>query len=237
MKNTTSTIFALAMLLGLTIFVATNNLEPVFAQTNKMSVPVTVGASKSASGNMTIGAPTASTTPTNTETFSAGGSISSLVFVTQNPDNTISKGNNASGLTDAKKFVLAGSWVLTVNGGKVTDFTAKFIKVLNNGERWHTHVITNFRSTNNTKVNLPNDRSASISGTVDVKLNGTSVWNTTKVNIMINKGKTITINLDSQATGNHFQGQPIYGVVESMKDATGNEMLIAQQQAVQRTEK
>jgi hypothetical protein len=96
-------------------------------------------------------------------------------------------------LTDAKKFVMAGNWVLTVNGGKVTDFTAKFMKVLNDGERWHTHVITNFRYTNNTRVHLPPDRSASISGTVDVKLYGTSVWNTTKVNIMINKGKTITL--------------------------------------------
>ena len=54
---------------------------------------------------------------------------------------------------------------------------------------------------------------------------------------MINKGKTLTINLDNQATSNHFQGQPIYGVVESMKDLTGNEMLKAQEQAVQRTEK
>ena len=33
------------------------------------------------------------------------------------------------------------------------------------------------------------------------------------------------------------QSFPIYGVVESMKDSTGNEMLKAQQQAVQRTEK
>jgi hypothetical protein len=234
MKNTTSSMFTLAMLLGLIILVATNSPIQVFAQTNKTSAPAAAGASKSAGGNMTVGTPT---TPTNTETFSAVGTISSLVFVTQKPDNTISKGNNASGLTDAKKFVLAGDWVLTVNGGKITDFTAKFIKVLNDGERWHTHVITNFKATNNTNVKLSPDKSASISGTVDVKLNGTSVWNTTKVNIMINKGKTITINLDSQATGNHFQGQPIYGVVDSMKDATGNEMLKAQQQAVQRTEK
>lgn len=237
MKNTTSILFTLAILSGLIILMTTNSPEQVFAQTNNTSAPAPLGASKSTSGNMTLGAPTGSTTTTNTGTFSADGIISSLVFVAHNPDNTISKGNNASGLTNAKKFVLAGDWVLTVNGGKVTDFTAKFIKVLNNGERWHTHVITNFRSINNTKVNLPPDRSALISGTVDVKLNGTSLWNATKVNILINKGKTITINLDNQATGNHFQGQPIYGVVESMKDATGNEMLKAQQQAVLRTEK
>jgi len=196
-----------------------------------MSAPSVGGVPKSTSGNMTTGA------PTKTDTFSANGIISSLVFVTQNPNDTISNGNSAAGIKDAKKFVLAGDWVLTVNNGKVTDFTAKFIKVLNNGQKWHTHVITNFRPMNNTKVSLAPDRSASLSGTVDVKLNGTSVWNTTKVNLMINKGKTLTINLDNQATSNHFQGQPIYGVVESMKDLTGNEMLKAQEQAVQRTEK
>jgi hypothetical protein len=237
MKPTKPTLFALAMLAGLTIVVAANVPESIYAQINNMSAPSAVGPSKSASGNMTVGAPIASTTPTKTDTFSANGVIGSLIFVTQSPANTISKGNNAAGLTDAKKFVLAGNWVLTVNGGKVTDFTAKFIKQLNNGGRWHTHVISNFKSVNDSKVNLAPDRSASISGTVDVKFNGTSLWNATKVNILINKGKAITINLDNQATANHFQGQPIYGVVESMKDSTGNEMLKAQQQAVQRTEK
>ena len=215
------------MLLGLTVVVAVNIPESIYAQMN-MSAPSAGGVPTSTSANMT-------TAPTRTDTFSANGIISSLVFVTQNPNNTFSNGNTAAGIKDAKKFVLAGDWVLTVNNGKVTGFTAKFIKVLNNGQKWHTHIITNFRPMTN--VSLAPDRSTSLSGTVDVKLNGTSIWNTTKVNLMINKGKTLTINLDNQATSNHFQGQPIYGVVESMKDSTGNEMLKAQQQAVQRTEK
>ncbi len=236
MKYTRS-LFGLAMLLGLTVVVAANIPESTYAQMNNISAPSAVGPSKSTSGNITIGGPSTSTTPTKTDTFSANGIISSLVFVTQNPNNTINNGNSAAGIKDAKKFVLAGDWVLTVNDGKVTDLTAKFIKVLNNGQKWHTHVISNFRPINNTKVSLAPDRSASLSGIVDIKLNGTSIWNTTKVNLIINKGKTLTINLDNQATGNHFQGQPIYGVVESIKDAKGNEMLKAQQQAVQRTEK
>ncbi|HYV52319.1 MAG TPA: hypothetical protein VE971_03410 [Candidatus Eisenbacteria bacterium] len=218
------------MPIGLTVAVAATIPESMHAQMN-MSSPSAGGVPKSTSGNMTTEA------STKTDTFSANGIISSLVFVTQNPNDTISNGNSAAGIKDAKKFVLAGDWVLTVNNGKVTDFTAKFIKVLDNGQKWHTHVITRFRPVNDTKVSLAPDRSASLSGTVDVKLNGTSVWNTTKVNLMINKGKTLTINLDNQATSNHFQGQPIYGVVESMKDLTGNEMLKAQEQAVQRTEK
>ena len=125
--NYTRSLFGLAMLLGLTVAVAANIPGSIYAQMN-MSAPSAGGVSKSTSGNMT-------TAPTKTDTFFANGIISSLVFVTQNPNNTIS--NGAAGIKDTKKFVLAGDWVLTVNNGKVTGFTAKFIKVLNNGQKWH----------------------------------------------------------------------------------------------------
>lgn len=126
--------FTFAIISGLIILMATNRPEPIAPQINKTSAPAAIGASKNISGNMTIGAPTSSPTPRNTDTFSTRGIISSLVFVTQNPNNTISDGNSAAGIKDAKKFVLAGDCVLTVNNGKVTGFTAKF-KVLNNGQK------------------------------------------------------------------------------------------------------
>ena len=88
---------------------------------------------------------------------------------------------------------------------------------------------------NNTIVQLSPDKSTSIQGTIDIKLNNTSAWN--NVNILIFKGKVISINLDNNATSNHFQGQPIYGTVESIKDAKGNELLKAQQQAMQQKQK
>src|SRR5207237_6243070 len=129
-------LLGLALLLGLTVVVTANIPESIYAQMN-MSGPSAGGVPKSTSGNLT-------TAPTKTDTFSGNGIISSLVFVTQNPNNTISNGNSATGIKDAKKFVLAGDWVLAVNNGKVTDFTAKFIKVINNGQTWHTNVITHF---------------------------------------------------------------------------------------------
>ena len=135
---------------------------------------------------------------------------------------------------NSKKFVLSGNWDLKVEDGKPTAFTAKFIKVLSDGNRWHTHEITNFKSNNDTRVELKPDNTMSFSGTVDVKLNNTSPWNGTNVNIMISKGKTISIILDDNATGDHFQGQPIYGIVESIKDANANEMLSEQHQIIQR---
>ena len=132
------------------------------------------------------------------------------------------------------KFILSGDWNLTVSKGKVTNFAAKFIKVLNNGAKWHTHDIINFKIANGTitNVELSPNKSSSISGTVDIKLNNTNVWKNVKTNILISEGKVITINLDNNATGDHFQGQPIYGVVQSIRDANGNELLKTQQQAM-----
>jgi hypothetical protein len=227
-------IVALALILGL-IFAATassSSLIPVFAQANQTSSAAASNRTKM-NGN-TTGVTASIISPMNT--FSASGDISSLIFVTQKPINATI---NPSSLSAATKFVLSGDWNLTVNTGKVTNFAAKFIKVLNDSSRWHTHDIINFKpsNTNNTIVRLSPDKSTSIPGTVDIKLNNTSAWNNVKSNILISKGKVITINLDNNATSNHFQGQPIYGVVESIKDANGNELLKAQQQAMQQKPK
>jgi hypothetical protein len=227
-KQIENTVVALALILGL-VFEATtsSSLLPVFAQTNQMSISADSNNTKTNENNK-LASPI--------KTFFVNGDISSLIFVTQKPINATI---NSASLSNATKFVLSGDWNLTVSAGKVTNFAAKFIKVLNDSSKWHTHDIINFKpsNTNNTIVQLSPDKSASIPGTVDIKLNNTSIWNNVKTNILISKGKVITINLDNKATSNHFQGQPIYGVVESIKDADGNELLKAQQQALQQKPK
>ena len=233
-KQIENTVVALTLTLGL-IFAAIVNssLVTVFAQTNQMS---SAAGSNSTKMDEKTNTTQASASASPIMTFSANGDISSLIFVTQKPMNATI---NSASLSNATKFVLSGDWNLTVNTGKVTNFAAKFIKVLNDSSKWHTHDIINFKpsNTNNTIVQLSPDKSASIPGTVDIKLNNTSAWNNVKTNILISKGKVITINLDNNATSNHFQGQPIYGVVESIKDANGNEFLTAQQQALQQKPK
>ena len=131
--------------------------------------------------------------------------------------------------------------MLKVDKGKATDFNAKFTKVLNDGSKWHTHEINDFKSSNessnnnintSTMVHLTPDKNISLSGTANIMLNGTSTWNNVNLKIQIANGKTITIIPDNQETSNHFQGQPIYGNVLSIKDATGNEMLGSQQKVL-----
>jgi hypothetical protein len=146
-KKVEYTALTLALILGLISITTINTCSiAVFAQTN---------------GNTT-----GSTSPTST--FSANGDISSLIFVTQKPINATI---NSASLSNATKFVLSGDWNLTVSTGKVTNFAAKFIKVLNDSSKWHTHDIINFKpsNTNNTIVQLSPDKSASIPGTVDIK--------------------------------------------------------------------
>jgi hypothetical protein len=64
-----------------------------------------------------------------------------------------------------------------------------------------------------------------ISGTSDIALNNLTVWHDVKTTIIINDLSTITISLDPAATGNHFSGQSIYGVVNALKDRNGNELV------------
>lgn len=181
------------------------------------------------------------------DTFTSAGKISSLIFIHENLANTgnttgkkILSTNNSSDVAisavSAKKFVLSGNWELKVENGRPTDFTAEFVKVLADGNRWHTHEIINFKPTNATRIELKPNNIISFSGKVNVKLNNTIPWNGTNVNVQIFKGKTISIALDDKATGDHFQGQPIYGTVESIKDANGNEMLGEQNQLTLRLE-
>ena len=152
----------------------------------------------------------------STDTFDMKGAISSLVFMS---DNTSSSWN----VPDTKKFVLSGDWNLAANSGKITNLYAKFIKVLADGTRWHTHEFINFK-TNESKIILNPEKNLLISGIADVKLNNQIPYNNTDINITISKGDTIKFKLDNEDTGNHFFNQPINGIVKSINGKEGNKI-------------
>lgn len=180
----------------------------VVAQTNKTTMQI--------SNNLSTTTNTTKPSSSIQDTFSESGTINSLIY--------LSSDNNNSTLGGAKKFILFGNWKLVVNQGVVKDFQAKFINVLPEGTRWHSHELVDFRTdNNNTKIHLNGDNSVSISGTVDIKLDDSDAWKGVKTNIIISKGNIISIFLDDITTGEHFRGQPIYGTVQSIKDGNGNE--------------
>jgi hypothetical protein len=140
--------------------------------------------------------------------FSAKGSISSLIFENPNSGNF--------DVFNASKFILSGNWSMDINDGKANEFVSDISTALNDGTHAHTHEFTNFQNLNE-KIQSTSDDNISISGTMDIGVNGNVTWRNVNTTILISKSKTITIAIDHKATANHFIGQSIYGMVDSIK--------------------
>jgi hypothetical protein len=173
------------------------NYNKVFAATNTSSTSVSSSIPKA-----------------KQDTFSAIGTISSLVITVPPP-----KSSDRFNITNAFKVILVGEWSLSVHKGNVTNFAANFLASPMDGTKPHIHQITNFRKTIATGqqiVQLASDNSLSINGTVDVKINGVNIWHNAHVSILISKGNTIAIRLNDKDTENHFGEQPVLGIVNRL---------------------
>jgi hypothetical protein len=172
------------------------------------------------------------------DTFSANGTISSLAFdsgisspslsTTTTTNRTISLGTNT--IANEEKYqapyALSGDWSLKVERGKVKDFMAKFTMVRIDGTERHLHEIINFKSNNNSDIQLDPTNITFIKGISDIRTNGIDNWKGVDTFLLINKLRILSIIPSSNNVNDHFKGQPIYGVTESMKDKTGNDIIV-----------
>ena len=145
----------------------------------------------------------------STTTFSSIGIISSLVITV--PENEFN-------ITNAFKVILTGDWILNVHNGTVTNFEANFLASPMDGSMGHIHQITNFSANKNEMIQLTpnNNNSLSINGTVDIKINGKTIWNNVDLSIIMSNGSTITIDPNDKQTDNHFGDQQVYGIVNRL---------------------
>jgi hypothetical protein len=167
-------------------------MSPVslFAQSDQMNT----GNSFSGPGNVE-----------SRDSFSAIGQISSLVITVPDSDFDISS---------AFKVILTGEWNLSVRNGSVTNFDVNFLASPMDGTGTHIHQISNFKPyDNNTPIRLSGDKSVSINGTADIKINSIIVWNQADVSISILNGNVFSIDPDDKDTENHFGDQQVYGIV------------------------
>ncbi len=146
-------------------------------------------------------------------TFSIIGTISSLVItVPQHKFN----------ITNVFKVILTGDWILNVHNGTVTNFETNFLASPMDGSMGHIHQITNFSENGEDGDTIilstsdNNSNSLTINGTVDIKINGITIWNDAGISITISKGNTITIDPDDKDTENHFGNQQVYGIVNRL---------------------
>ena len=78
------------------------------------------------------------------------------------------------------------------------------------------HELVNLQVKDAQPIQLASDGSISITGTIDIKLNGIGFWNGVKTTVLIFKGSSITILLDDIESNRHFMGQPIYGIIDRL---------------------
>ena len=190
-----------------------NNNVNVYAVDNKKAFAVTATTNTSS-------AISSISESKQDDTFSAIGTISSLVITVPTPPptkSTASVGGSGFNITNAFKVILTGDWNLSVRKGNVTNFSANFLASPTDGSKPHIHQIINFQKAITTRqqqtVQLTPDNTVSINGTVDVKINGVVVWHNAHVSIQILKGNTITIRLNDRDTEDHFGAQPVLGIV------------------------
>ncbi|HXG05810.1 MAG TPA: hypothetical protein VNI77_00605 [Nitrososphaera sp.] len=122
-------------------------------------------------------------------------------------------------------YVLAGDWNLDVQDGSVSDFAASFVMVHLDGTERHRHEFSNFISSNSSTFDISGEGTSFIFGTVDVATDGQQRWTGVDALIIIERNNVISISLATEDSDDHFMGQPIYGIVESMTDESGNELI------------
>jgi hypothetical protein len=139
-----------------------------------------------------------------TGNFNATGSISSLVA------------SNSRTAADPQ-YVLAGNWNVLASNGNITDFGANFTMVSVNGTDRHTHSITNF--TSNVVAPLILDiHGTTFTGESDITTDDNVTWHAVQTTVTIVRQDTIKITFNHNTVNNHFQNQPLYGVVFSIQD-------------------
>jgi hypothetical protein len=120
-----------------------------------------------------------------------------------------------------QQYILGGDWNLNVESGNVTDFAANFMMVHPDGTGYHVHNITNY-VIGNGNVQLVQGQETTISGTADIYTNGTVAWPGADTTLTLTpNGAVITIMPAAEETDNHFQGQPVYGIVAGLTGENG----------------
>ena len=138
-------------------------------------------------------------------------------------------------------FLLGGDWVLSVNEGGVDDFGVRMVMVAEDGTLLHVHSIQNLTNVtsrispigveqqqpsgadNNISLSADPADAIAISGFADITTNGVTEWQDVAVTITITNGNVISI-IPNPGEIDHFYALPIYGIVRSLVDDSGQSL-------------
>lgn len=149
-----------------------------------------------------------------------------LVFFLTNPTGSFNATGTISSLvasnsrTADPQYVLAGNWNVLASNGNITDFGANFTMVSVNGTDRHIHSITNF-SSNVVAPLILDIHGTTFTGESDITADGNVMWRAIQTTVTIARQDAIKITFNHNNINNHFQNEPIYGVVFSIQEYKG----------------
>lgn len=174
----------------------------------------------------------------NIDTFQAKGQISSLVS-----DLLVARNTSSTNPEDKTIWVLGGDWSLNVVKGSLTNFntTINMIKIDGSGAHHHTiGLLTNPSGMPATekmpsifsfmfphtpqKIELSGNTTM-FTGNADIKTNGNIKWKDVLIHVAILNGHIFNMNIDPSKTDNHFKAFPILGIVQSITDENGRDLI------------
>ena len=190
-------------------------------------------------GNATATTTAGASVASSSNTFTANGLVATLISPKMSNMSAMASGqsatnktSNASTSTSASSmqaqqqpYILAGKWMLKVNNGIANDLTLNFVMVHPDATGLHIHNFTQFKAANNTTVKLNQNGNTTIKGTVNILVNGTQKWTDVPITILMQNARVISIAVDSAKTDDHFASQPIYGIVQTLKDQSGKDVV------------
>jgi protocatechuate 3,4-dioxygenase beta subunit len=199
----------------------------------------TVGLAHAQSTNQTSSITTATPPPfpsslssqTMQNTFHAKGVIGTLVL---DP-------NAISDVPPPSKFfgtIVGGNWSLDVVDRSIQNLTVKLLSIRPNGTIAEASVIStitndtaatsgasNDTENNDTSSSVTSSNSTVLQGVANISINGTERWRDVPFALTMMGSTLINISIDSTRTENQFGNLPFHGIIMSMTDENGRNLL------------
>jgi hypothetical protein len=136
---------------------------------------------------------------------------------------------------DNEIWILGDNWNFSVQKGNVSDFFTNIIMTKIDGTGAHIHNIDKLNNTtgvlnplnssqNNKKIILDGNYTK-FSGIAAITVNGNVKWKDVPVSVYLINGNTIALDINPSKANYHFKGLPIFGIVTSIIDTNGKEMI------------
>ncbi len=120
-------------------------------------------------------------------------------------------------------WIVGGEWALAVINGSATGAAHDFVMVQPDGDG--RHYMNNIFVPDNKTVELNLNGNTTITGTSTVREGLDRIWSNVDTNITLIEGNAFNLDLESEDIEHHFGGQSVYGTVNSLTDAEGNQLI------------